>query len=72
MLLVIGTSYTAELALKGLYENTVGRLTAWISGGALTESRRGVAHDAVPVERQDRQTQHRRRRLLRQRRLHDL
>jgi hypothetical protein len=31
MLVVIGSSFSAEYALKGLYENTVGRLTEWIS-----------------------------------------
>jgi hypothetical protein len=32
MLAVIGSSFTAEYALKGLYENTIGRLTEWIAG----------------------------------------
>ena len=32
MLAVIGSSFTIEYALKGLYENTFGRLTEWISG----------------------------------------
>jgi FAD/FMN-containing dehydrogenase len=48
MLGVIGVSYSAELALKGLYENTVGRLTDWIAGGRLTDEDRyaaGVAAD---------------------------
>lgn len=36
MLAVIGPSYTAEYLVKGAYENTVGRLTEWIGGGART------------------------------------
>ncbi|HEY9507227.1 MAG TPA: FAD-binding oxidoreductase [Gemmatimonadales bacterium] len=36
MLWVIGTSYSAELALKGMYENTVGRLAEWTAGGERT------------------------------------
>lgn len=36
MLVVIGTSYSAEYALKGVYENTVGRLTEWLSDGGDT------------------------------------
>lgn len=31
MLVVIGTSFTAEYALKGAYENTIGRVTEWDS-----------------------------------------
>lgn len=33
MLLVIGTSTAVEYALKSLYENTIGRFTAWTAGG---------------------------------------
>jgi FAD/FMN-containing dehydrogenase len=36
MLWVIGTSYSAELTLKGAYENTVGRLTEWTAAGERT------------------------------------
>jgi FAD/FMN-containing dehydrogenase len=36
MLWVIGTSYSAELALKGAYENTVGRLAEWTADGEPT------------------------------------
>ena len=36
MIYVIGVSYSAEYAIKGLYENTVGRLTEWIRGSART------------------------------------
>ena len=32
MLAVIGTSYSLELALKGLYENTIGRFSGWTAG----------------------------------------
>lgn len=32
MICVIGVSYSAELAGKGIYENTVGRLTEWMGG----------------------------------------
>jgi hypothetical protein len=32
MIYTIGTSFTIELALKGLYENTFGRLFEWASG----------------------------------------
>jgi FAD/FMN-containing dehydrogenase len=37
MLAVIGSSYSAELALKALYENTIGRLTGWLANHELTE-----------------------------------
>lgn len=40
MLVVIGTSYSAELALKGLYENTVGRFSGWAASHALTDEDR--------------------------------
>ncbi len=36
MIYVIGVSYSAEYAIKGLYENTVGRVTEWIRGSART------------------------------------
>jgi len=32
MLVVIGTSFSAEYILKGAYENTIGRLSEWTSG----------------------------------------
>jgi hypothetical protein len=32
MLAVIGSSFSIEYALKGAYENSIGRLTEWISG----------------------------------------
>jgi hypothetical protein len=37
MLVVIGTSFTVEYALKGAYEDTVGRVSEWLGGGKLTE-----------------------------------
>lgn len=40
MLGVIGTSYAVELTLKGLYENTLGRLSGWTSGGRLSDEDR--------------------------------
>jgi hypothetical protein len=33
MLMVIGSSFTVEYALKGIYEKTIGRLSEWTSGG---------------------------------------
>jgi hypothetical protein len=36
MIYVIGVSYTIEYAIKGLYENTVGRVFEWIRGEKLT------------------------------------
>ena len=32
MIYVIGISYSAEYAIKGLYENTIGRAFEWIRG----------------------------------------
>jgi len=46
MLWVIGTSYSTELALKALYENTMGRLTGWTTGGVLSDEDR-YAHDVA-------------------------
>jgi hypothetical protein len=36
MIYVIGVSYSAEYAIKGLYENTIGHVTEWIRGPART------------------------------------
>jgi FAD/FMN-containing dehydrogenase len=36
MLWVIGTSYSVELTLKGMYENTLGRLAEWSADGERT------------------------------------
>ena len=40
MLVVIGTSFSAEYILKGAYENTVGKLSEWTSGGEPTDEDR--------------------------------
>ena len=40
MLLVIGVSFTAENALKGLYENSIGLLSEWHAGDTITEEDR--------------------------------
>lgn len=37
MLWVIGLSYSTELALKGLYENTIGRFSGWTADHQLSE-----------------------------------
>ncbi len=37
MLGVIGTSYSLELALKGIYENSVGRFSGWTAGHQLSD-----------------------------------
>jgi hypothetical protein len=36
MIYVIGVSYSAEYAIKGIYENSIGRLTEWIRGPVRT------------------------------------
>jgi hypothetical protein len=36
MLYIIGMSFTAEMAAKGFYENTIGAITAWIRGPVRT------------------------------------
>src|SRR5215467_4740295 len=36
MLYIIGPSFTAEMAAKGLYESSVGAITAWIRGQTRT------------------------------------
>ena len=45
MLYTIGWSFTAELALKGLYENTVGRFTEWLRGPHRTAEDEFVTRD---------------------------
>ncbi|HEX2438483.1 MAG TPA: hypothetical protein VHT71_09240 [Methylomirabilota bacterium] len=45
MLYTIGWSFTAELALKGLYENTLGRFTEWLRGPHRTAEDEFVARD---------------------------
>lgn len=37
MLVVIGSSFSAEYILKGIYENTLGRVSEWTSGHQFTE-----------------------------------
>jgi FAD/FMN-containing dehydrogenase len=37
MVFVIGASFTVENALKGAYENTIGRLSEWTAGGGRTD-----------------------------------
>jgi FAD/FMN-containing dehydrogenase len=37
MVMVIGSSFTVENALKGAYETTVGRLAEWAGGSAMTQ-----------------------------------
>jgi FAD/FMN-containing dehydrogenase len=51
MLAVIGTSYSAELALKGVYENTIGRLSGWTAGHALSDEDRYAAEVATDYGR---------------------
>jgi len=36
MIYVIGVSYSVEYAIKGFYENTIGRITEWIRGSTRT------------------------------------
>jgi hypothetical protein len=48
MIYVIGISYSAEYAIKGFYENTIGRITEWIRGSVRTpqdEYARAVLQD---------------------------
>ena len=48
MIYVIGISYSAEYAIKGLYENTIGRVFEWIRGEKRTpqdEFARAVLQD---------------------------
>ncbi|HEX2210392.1 MAG TPA: FAD-binding oxidoreductase [Longimicrobium sp.] len=46
MLGVIGVSYSVEYAVKGAYENTLGRVSAWTSRGRLTDEDR-FAHQVA-------------------------
>lgn len=47
MEVVIGTSFTAEYAVKGVWENIIGRITEWSSGGMQTEEDVYAARVAV-------------------------
>lgn len=51
MLWVIGSSYSLELTLKALYENTIGRFTGWTANHELTEEDRFAADVAVDYGR---------------------
>ncbi|HEV8145017.1 MAG TPA: hypothetical protein VGP79_01475 [Bryobacteraceae bacterium] len=46
MLAVIGTSFSAEYALKGIYENTIGRFTEWTASDDPTDEDRYAARVA--------------------------
>jgi hypothetical protein len=46
MLVVIGTSFSAEYIVKGTYENTIGRVSEWTSNHELTDEDRFAAHVA--------------------------
>jgi len=46
MLAVIGTSFSAEYALKGIYENTIGRFTEWTASNDPTDEDRYAARVA--------------------------
>jgi hypothetical protein len=46
MIYTIGVSFSAEYAVKGLYETTIGRLTEWLRGNELTAEDR-FAHDVA-------------------------
>ena len=43
MIHTIGVSFAAEMALKAAYEETIGRATAWLRGGAKTPQDQAVA-----------------------------
>jgi hypothetical protein len=47
MLVVIGSSFTVEYGLKGLYEETAGFLSEWTAGGAMTDEDRYAASVAA-------------------------
>lgn len=48
VLAVIGSSFTVEYMIKGLYEGTIGRVTEWLSAGGQTEE--DAYAQAVAVE----------------------
>jgi hypothetical protein len=47
MLYVIGASFTVETGLRGLYENTMGRVSEWLSSAELSEEDRFAAQVAT-------------------------
>jgi FAD/FMN-containing dehydrogenase len=51
MLAVIGVSYSVELALKGMYENTIGRFSGWTADHALSDEDRYAASVAAEYGR---------------------
>jgi FAD/FMN-containing dehydrogenase len=51
MLGVIGVSYSAELALEGVYENSIGRFSGWTAGGRLSDEDRYAATVAADYAR---------------------
>jgi hypothetical protein len=56
MLYTIGWSFTAELAVKGAYENTVGRLFEWLRGARKTDEDIFAGRDLAEYARFLRQT----------------
>ncbi len=46
MLYIIGVSFSGEMAVKGLYETSIGRLTAWLRGPERTPDDRYAARVA--------------------------
>ena len=56
MLWVIGVSYSVEYTLKGLYENTIGRISEWLSGNELVDE----DHYAHQIAREYAEFTHRR------------
>ena len=51
MLGVIGVSYSAELALKGVYENSIGRFSEWTAGGKTSDEDRYASKVAADYAR---------------------
>jgi len=47
MIHTIGVSFTAEMAAKAAYEETIGRASAWVRGGEKTPQDKAVAATAV-------------------------
>ena len=47
MIHTIGVSFTAEMAVKAAYEETIGRATAWIRGGEKTPQDKAIAAMAI-------------------------
>jgi hypothetical protein len=47
MIHTIGVSFTAEMAVKAAYEETIGRATAWLRGGEKTPEDKAIAAMAI-------------------------